>query len=193
MPGSLRYAITQANLPGNAGSIVKITNQVTGPIDLTAGELPLNASMTIRNDSGAPVEIRQATANARVLHIGSNAATVTITGVSSATSITLDGGSVTGANGGGILVYGTTDLKLPRRAKVDSVAYPHRTRGNIHRTGTRRSHSPLASGDSCRRVPGLGRHRDRVGDLGSGRRVLKGVAPTRCGGVPHRGHEARRL
>jgi hypothetical protein len=112
MPGSLRYAITQANLPGNAGSIVKITNQVTSPIVLTAGELPLNASMTIRNDSGAPVEIRQATANARVLHIGSNAATVTITGVSTATPITIDGGSVTGANGGGILVDGTTDLKL---------------------------------------------------------------------------------
>src|SRR5215831_1540220 len=59
MPGSLRYAITQANLPGNEGSIVAITNQVTGPIVLMAGELPINASMTIENLSGAPVEIRQ--------------------------------------------------------------------------------------------------------------------------------------
>src|SRR5262245_14720345 len=112
MPGSLRYAITQANHPGNDGSTVKITSQVTSPIVLTAGELPINASMTIRNDSGAPVEIRQTTANARVLHIGSNAATVTITGVSSASPITLDGGSVTGANGGGILEDGFTDLTL---------------------------------------------------------------------------------
>jgi len=112
MPGSLRSAITQANLPGNNGSVVRITNQVAGPIVLTAGELPINASMTIRNDSGAPVEIRQATANARVLHIGSDAATVTITGVSSASPITFDGGSVTGANGGGILEDGPTNLTL---------------------------------------------------------------------------------
>src|SRR5262249_54085744 len=54
MPGSLRYAITQANLPGNDGSTVRITNQVEGTIVLTAGELPINASMTIRNDSGVP-------------------------------------------------------------------------------------------------------------------------------------------
>jgi hypothetical protein len=112
MQGSLRYAITQANLPGNDGSIVKITNQVASPIVLTAGELPVNASMTIRNDSGAPVEIRQETANARVFHIGTGAADVTITGVQSASPITVDGGSVTGANGGGILVDGTTDLML---------------------------------------------------------------------------------
>jgi hypothetical protein len=112
LPGSLRYAITQANLAGNGGATVEITPQVTGPIVLTNGELPINASMTIRNDSGAPVEIRQATADARVLHIGSGAATVTITGVTSASPITLDGGSVTGANGGGILEDGPTDLTL---------------------------------------------------------------------------------
>src|SRR5262249_52242153 len=112
LPGSLRYAITQANLPGNEGSTVEITPQVTSPIVLTNGELPISASMTMRNDSGAPVEIRQATANARVLHIGSDAATVTITGISSASPITLDGGSVTGANGGGLLQDGHTDLTL---------------------------------------------------------------------------------
>src|SRR5262249_42527141 len=112
MQGSLRYAIMQANLPGKDSSLVRITNQVAGPIVLTAGELAINASMTIRNDSGAPVEIRRATANARVLHIGSDAATVTIAGVSGASPITLDGGSVTGANGGGILQDGPTDLTL---------------------------------------------------------------------------------
>jgi hypothetical protein len=30
-PGSLRYALTQANLPGNQGSTIEITPQVTGP------------------------------------------------------------------------------------------------------------------------------------------------------------------
>src|SRR5262249_3530527 len=66
----------------------------------------------IRNDSGAPVEIRQATANARVLRIGFGATTVTVTGVTSASPITFDGGSVTGANGGGILEDGRTALTL---------------------------------------------------------------------------------
>src|SRR5262245_35664987 len=60
MPGSLRYAVTQANLPGNAGSTVSITPLVRGPINLTGGELALNARMTIRNDSGAPLKIHQA-------------------------------------------------------------------------------------------------------------------------------------
>src|SRR5262249_38483255 len=53
LPGSLRYAIAQANLPGNGGSTVDITPQVTSPIVLANGELPINAGMTIRNDSGA--------------------------------------------------------------------------------------------------------------------------------------------
>jgi fibronectin-binding autotransporter adhesin len=120
LPGSLRYAITQANMAGSRGSTVAITPQVTSPIVLTNGELPINVSMTIRNDSGAPVEIRQATANARVLHIGSGAAAVTVTGVKSASPITLDGGSVTGANGGGILEDGSTDLTLTSVAVISN-------------------------------------------------------------------------
>ena len=54
MPGSLRYATMQANLPGNDGSIVRITKQVA-PIVLTAGELPINASMTIAVATGSVV------------------------------------------------------------------------------------------------------------------------------------------
>ena len=104
LPGSLRYAITQANLPGNEGSTVAITPQVAGPIVLTGGELSITSSMTIRNDSGAPLEVRQSTPGARVFHITADprALNVTITGVSSATPVTIDGGSVTGGNGGGI-------------------------------------------------------------------------------------------
>jgi hypothetical protein len=102
MPGSLRYAITQANLPGNDGSIVRITNQVAGPIVLTEGELPINASLTIENRSGAPVEIRQDTADARVFHVaGRRALSVAVTGLTGA--VTIDGGSVHD-NGGGFLV-----------------------------------------------------------------------------------------
>jgi hypothetical protein len=119
-PGSLRYAISQANAAGNRDATVAITRQVASPIVLTNGELSINASMTIRNDSGAPVEIRQATANARVLHVGSGAAAVTITGVRSASPITLDGGSVTGANGGGILEDGRTALTLTSVAVVSN-------------------------------------------------------------------------
>jgi hypothetical protein len=106
MPGSLRYAIMQANLPGNNGSIVSITNQVAGPIVLTAGELPINASMTIRNDSGSPVEIRQETASARVFHVGARASAVTITGLENGSRLTIDGGVAGNANGGGFLVDG---------------------------------------------------------------------------------------
>jgi fibronectin-binding autotransporter adhesin len=112
LPGSLRYAIGQANQPGNAGSVVSITAQVNGPIILSHGELSVSADMTISNDSGAPVEIRQATPNARVLHVLSGASTVTLTGNGDASPLTLDGGSVTGDNGGGILVGETTNLSL---------------------------------------------------------------------------------
>src|SRR5262245_61212924 len=102
LPGSLRAAITRANLPGNEGSTVEITPAVTGPIRLTAGELPVLASMTIKNLSGAPVEIRQDTAGARVVHVaGPRALSVAVTGLTGA--VTIDGGSVRG-NGGGFLV-----------------------------------------------------------------------------------------
>ncbi len=110
LPGSLRSAIGQAN--AHPGSTVDITPQVAGPIVLTQGELFLDASATIRNLSGAPVEIRQTTANARVLHIGGGADDVTIAGGGSASRITLDGGAVTGDNGGGIRVDDVTNLTL---------------------------------------------------------------------------------
>src|SRR5262249_42641333 len=101
LPGSLRAAITQANLPGNDGSTVAITRAVTGPIRLTAGELPVLASMTIENLSGAPVEIRQDTADARVFHVaGPRALDVAVTGLTGA--VTIDGGSV--HDNGGFLV-----------------------------------------------------------------------------------------
>jgi len=106
LPGSLRYALTQANLPGNEGSTVEITPQLAGPINLTGGELPISSSMTIRNDSGAPLEIHQSTAGARVFHVGGGASAVTLTGVDAGGVITLYGGAGSGGNDGGILVDG---------------------------------------------------------------------------------------
>jgi fibronectin-binding autotransporter adhesin len=104
LPGSLRYAITQADLPGNEGSTVEITPQVTGPtINLSLGELAISDSMTIRNDSGQPLEIHQSTPEARVFHFGSAGATdLTIDGVSAGSALTIDGGSANGGDGGGI-------------------------------------------------------------------------------------------
>src|SRR4051794_6545161 len=52
--GSLRWAISQANLPRNQGSTVEITTAVKGPIALHAGELTLRSSVTIENASGIP-------------------------------------------------------------------------------------------------------------------------------------------
>jgi predicted outer membrane repeat protein len=101
-PGSLRYAVAQANLPGNNNSTIEFTPQVAGPIVLSLGELSINANTTIQNDSGAALEIRQSTPNARVLQVGSNASAVTLTG-GPGSAITLDGGTA-GGNGGGILV-----------------------------------------------------------------------------------------
>src|SRR5579884_4065036 len=49
LPGSLRYALSQANL--NPGSTVAITSSVAGPINLTRGELSITANVTIRNDA----------------------------------------------------------------------------------------------------------------------------------------------
>jgi predicted outer membrane repeat protein len=108
LPGSLRYALTQANLPGNQGSTIEITPQVVGPITLSKGELSVVSNMTIRNDSGAALEIHQTTAGARVFHIGSGATAVTLTGVSSSSPLMIDGGSVSNGNGGGILVDGAS-------------------------------------------------------------------------------------
>src|SRR5438105_3598309 len=104
VPGSLRFEMAQANLPGNAGSTVAISSGVTaGTINLNAGELPITSNMTIVNNAGHPIEIHQATAGSRVFNItGPLAIQVTITGVSATSMLTIDGGSVTNANGGGI-------------------------------------------------------------------------------------------
>ncbi|MHC5542950.1 hypothetical protein ACYOEI_32415, partial [Singulisphaera rosea] len=104
-PGSLRWAIGQANLPQNQGSTVAITPQVQGTIALRAGELKISSSVTIENDSGHALTI-QAGPNSRIFHVLLNPRTtsVTIRGQDAASILTLTGGRVLNQNGGAILV-----------------------------------------------------------------------------------------
>jgi hypothetical protein len=106
VPGSLRWAVAQANLTRNQGSLVAITPAVQSPITLHAGELQIRSSLTIENASGAPLTIQQGTPNARIFHVVANPRTtaVIITGLSATSSLTLTGGQVANGNGGGILV-----------------------------------------------------------------------------------------
>ncbi len=112
-PGSLRWAVAQANQSQNQGSTVAITPLVKGTINLQAGEIPIRSSLTIENDSGNPVTILQATPNARIFHVFSNARTaaVTIAGQAQVPSgtLTLSGGQVVNGNGGAILVDNPAD------------------------------------------------------------------------------------
>ncbi|SIO30641.1 polymorphic outer membrane protein repeat-containing protein [Singulisphaera sp. GP187] len=106
VPGSLRWAINQANKPQNQGSVVAITSSVGSTITLRAGELPIRSSLTVENTSGQPLTIQQGTANSRIFHVFTNNLTTTlsITGLDPASTVTLTGGHVANKNGGGILV-----------------------------------------------------------------------------------------
>ena len=110
-PGSLRDAIAQADQSGGTNRVV-ITSKVDQPIVLTKGQIQIATSLSIENQSGHPVEISQSTSGSRVFEILAGAASVTIDGVNPLTPITITGGSISGANGGGILVDGPTNLTL---------------------------------------------------------------------------------
>jgi hypothetical protein len=112
--GSLRSAITLATQPGSGTNRVVITHGVTSPINLTAGQISVATNLAIENQAGHEVVIRQTTFGERVFQIESGAAGVSISGRNPRTPITIEGGSVTdaAANGGGILVSGTTNLML---------------------------------------------------------------------------------
>ena len=110
-PGSLRDAIAQADQSGGTNRVV-ITSKVDQPIVLTKGQLDIATSLSIENQSGHPVEISQSTSGSRVFEILAGAASVTIDGGNPLTPITITGGSIAGANGGGILVDGPTNLTL---------------------------------------------------------------------------------
>lgn len=106
-PGSLRWAIASANASRDPNPTVEITSRVKGgTIVLHAGELRIRNGMTIENGSGTALTIQQNSPNSRVIHILNNprALLVTLNGKSFTSAITLTGGHVVNANGGGILV-----------------------------------------------------------------------------------------
>jgi hypothetical protein len=151
IPGSLRWAVHQANLPMNQGSTVEITSAVLNQgntINLTGGELPIRSSLTIENASGVPLTIRQTRRGARLFEVFANSRTtaVTITGLSASSALTLTGGQVVARNGGGILVdnplnnltlsyvnvVGNTALQLPSSRR----AATHGSGGGIYSRGS---------------------------------------------------------
>ncbi len=104
--GSLRNAISQANLSGDAHDVVVITPRVKGTIALNSGELSIASSLTILNQSGRPIEILQNTTGQRVFEITASPLTthVTLGATSARETLTITGGNLTTGNGGGILV-----------------------------------------------------------------------------------------
>ena len=103
-PGSLRWAVNQANWSHDPASTVDITSLVKGTITLQAGELSIRTGLTVENLSGNPVTLLQSTPNARVFHVfnGPKTGSVTIAGRDVGT-LTLSGGQVVNGNGGAIL------------------------------------------------------------------------------------------
>jgi hypothetical protein len=123
--GSLRWAIAQANRAKDQDSVVKITPAaLSSPggntIRLRGGELHIRNSMTIENDAGAPVTIRQETRDSRVIHVVSNPRTtlVTIAGTSHTSALTVTGGFARDGNGGGILVDNPASFLLLQDVNV---------------------------------------------------------------------------
>jgi fibronectin-binding autotransporter adhesin len=158
--GSLRWAVARANLPRNQGSTVAITAAVPGTITLRAGELAIRSNLTIENDSGHPLTIRQGTANSRIFHVFNNprTAAVTITGQSVAGAIILTGGQVRNSNGGSILVDNPQNLLTLEYVNVvgnsaTQVGQPKRgdkgNGGGIYSSGTVTLDHTSVSGNSA--------------------------------------------
>jgi hypothetical protein len=104
--GSLRWAVAQANLPRNNGATIAITPAVQNAITLRAGQIPIRSSVTIENQSGRPLAIRQMSPISRIFQVVNNPRTtaVTITGLGAGSPLTLTGGRVRNGNGGAIFV-----------------------------------------------------------------------------------------
>ena len=159
-PGSLRWAVAQANLPRNQGSTVAITPAVQNSITLRAGEISIRSSLTIENESGHPLTIEQRSPNSRVFHIVSNPRTtaVTITGLSATSTLTLTGGQVRNGNGGAILVDNPKNVMTLAYVNVvgNSAAQVNRPRlgakgngGGIYSSGTVTLDHTSVSGNSA--------------------------------------------
>jgi hypothetical protein len=118
--GSLRNAIALAEQSGGTNDVVVITPAVKGTIALDSGELAIDASMTIVNRSGRPIEIRQTMPGDRVFDVTSDAlaAVVNIGSTSARDTITIDGGSLSTGDGGGILVQNPANVLTLTHVRV---------------------------------------------------------------------------
>ncbi len=167
--GTLRWAVAQANLPRNHGSIVAITPSVQNLITLRAWEIPIRSSLTIENESGHPLTIEQRSPNSRLFQIVNNPRTtaVTITGLSATSTLTLTGGNVRNGNGGAILVDNPRNVLTLAYVNVvgNSAVQANRPRlgtkgngGGIYSSGTVTLDHTNVSGNSANGPNGASGH-----------------------------------
>src|SRR5262245_24455152 len=102
-PGSLRAAVLAANAHPGADTIRFAPAARDGTIPLTSGQLNINGDLTIDGPGQNRLTVSGRNAS-RVFHVIGTATDLTLR------DLTITGGSVTGANGGGILVEGTSSL-----------------------------------------------------------------------------------
>jgi len=96
-PGSLRAAVLAANAHPGADTIRFAPAASDGTIALTSGQLTISDDLTIDGPGQNRLTVSGTNAS-RVFRVSGNATDVTLR------DLTITGGSVTGANGGGILV-----------------------------------------------------------------------------------------
>ena len=115
--GDLRYCITQADLPQNAGSTITFSGSLNNTLTLEQGELPISQNMTIAGPgsstltiSGGFIPVTQAnpfgSPGSRIFDITSNTARVSISGLTLTQGNASPFQSLTPGNQGGDLFNG---------------------------------------------------------------------------------------
>jgi hypothetical protein len=113
-PGSLRWAVMQANTSVGVADTITFSAAVTGTILLGGGAIPIDDDVTITGPGAATLTV-SANNVSRVFRI-SNSATVHISGLTIADGLSANGADgyppTDGQDGGGILAEGGTQLTL---------------------------------------------------------------------------------
>jgi hypothetical protein len=164
--GSLRYAIAQADSSGGRTHTVVITSRVKGPIALTAGEIPIDTSLSIENQAGRAVEIDQTTPGARVFHVTNDSRTtrISIGSASGASPLIIDGGNPDAGNGGGILVENPDSVLslthvevVGNSAGIATSSDPGQAGGGVYTSGRLvLDHSTVGTTDAPNQTSGAG-------------------------------------
>ena len=113
-PGSLRQAIADAS----AGDTITFAPSVSGPINLTSGELLITTSLEIDGPSGGRQAI-DGSHSARVFEIGAGA-TVTLTNLQIQNGVGMSSGALVAATGQGGGIYSAGALTLDNSAVVSN-------------------------------------------------------------------------